>query len=46
MMPVADVPPAVFLPPTYANDSDAVDDDVYLMRCESIGCALLDWLVR
>jgi hypothetical protein len=34
-----DVPRAIFLPPVYANDSDAIDD-VYSMRCESINALL------
>jgi hypothetical protein len=37
---MADVPAVKFLPPVYANDSDAIDDDVYSMRCESISALL------
>jgi hypothetical protein len=37
------VPPVRFLPPAYANDSDAIDDDLFMMHCESV-CPLADWL--
>jgi hypothetical protein len=39
-----DAPRAIFLSPAYANDSDAIDDDLYGMRCESIGCPMAQWL--
>ena len=40
---MTEIPPVVFLPPTYAHDGDAVDDDVFMMRSESI-CPLAEWL--
>jgi hypothetical protein len=39
-MAVVEIPPVKFLSPAYANDSDGIDDDVYSMRCETIGCPL------
>jgi hypothetical protein len=41
---MSNIPPTVFLPPAYANDSDGIDDDVFMMRCETVGCPLVEYL--
>jgi hypothetical protein len=41
---MSNIAPVVFLSPAYANDSDAIDDDVFMMRQETIGCPLAQWL--
>jgi hypothetical protein len=40
-----EVPPVKYLPPVYANDADAIDDDLYSMRCETV-CPLAELLNR